>query len=266
MNTATPATGSASRHGPLWGARARTWAENEAQQVPTYDEGIRLAGIEAGMRVLDVGCGSGVFLSTAADRGVRVSGLDASEALAEMARRRVPDADVRVGDLQFLPHEDDSFDVVTGFNSFQFAADMRAALHEAGRVTRPGGRVAIQVWGRPEHCDLTAMLRAIGPLRPPPPAGAAPAAALSAPGVLEEIATAAGLYPKATADVSYAFEHPDERTMLARMLSAGAVVEAISHSGEDAVRAAVAEAMTPFRTPTGAYRLQNEWHFLVALA
>jgi hypothetical protein len=110
------------------------------------------------------------------------------------------------------------------------------------------------------------VLRAVGPLRPPPPADAPGPVALSAPGVLEEIATAAGLTPSTTADVSYAFEYPDEQTMLERMLSAGAVVEAIAHTGEDAVRAAVAEAMAPFRTPSGAYRLQNEWHFLVALA
>lgn len=66
--------------------------------------------------MLEVGCGSGVFLRAAADRGARVSGLDASEALLEIARSRVPEADLRVGDMQFLPYGDDSFDVVAGFN------------------------------------------------------------------------------------------------------------------------------------------------------
>ena len=106
----------------------------------------------------------------------------------------MPEADLHVGDMQFLPFEEDSFDVVAGFNSF-FAADMVEALREAGRVAKPGAPVPIQVWGRPEHCDLTAMLRAVGrcvplarPARPPRP--------LSDPGVLEQVASAAGLTPE----------------------------------------------------------------------
>jgi ubiquinone/menaquinone biosynthesis C-methylase UbiE len=79
-----------------------------------------------------------VFLRLAAERGVTVCGLDASEALVEIARSRVPDADVRADDMQFLPY--DLFDFVAGFNSFFFAADMVAALREAGRVAKPQRR------------------------------------------------------------------------------------------------------------------------------
>jgi len=49
--------------------------------------------------------------------------------------------------MEDLPWEDDTFDLVTGFNSFFFATDMIAALREAGRVARPGAPVVIQVWG-----------------------------------------------------------------------------------------------------------------------
>jgi len=213
-----------------------------------------------------VGCGSGVFLRTAADRGAQVAGLDASEELAGLARRRVPEADVRVGDLQFLPHDDGSFDAVTGFNSFFFAADMIAALREAGRVARPGAAVVMQVWGRPERCELTAIMRAVGPLRPQPPPGAAGPPELYAPGVLEGMAAEAGLTPESAHDLVYAFEYPDEETMLRLMLAPGAVVEAVEHSGEDAVRRTIAESLEPFRTPSGAYRLENEWHLLLARA
>ena len=51
--------------------------------------------------------------------------------------------------MQFLPYDDDQFDVVAGFNSFFFAADMVAALREAARVAKLGTPVVIQVWGRP---------------------------------------------------------------------------------------------------------------------
>src|ERR687890_816889 len=99
MSSAT-AAGSARRHGPLWGARAADWAASEEQQTPTYEEAIRRVGITAGHEVLDVGCGTGVFLRAAADRGARVHGLDASPALLDIARERVPDADLRDGDMQ----------------------------------------------------------------------------------------------------------------------------------------------------------------------
>jgi Methyltransferase domain len=128
MPTTTSPSGSAERWGPLWGARPEYWAANEEQQIPTYEEATRRVDVAAGQRVLELGCGSGVFLRLAAERGATVYGLDASEALVEIARSRVPNADVRVGDMQFLPYEDDLFDFVAGFNSFFFAADMGADL------------------------------------------------------------------------------------------------------------------------------------------
>jgi ubiquinone/menaquinone biosynthesis C-methylase UbiE len=202
MPSATSASGSAERWGPLWGARARDWAQNEQQQAPTYEEAIRRVGIAPGQRVLELGCGTGVFLRTAADRGARVFGLDASAALLELARARVPEADLRLGDMQFLPYEDDRFDLVAGFNSFFFAADMVAALREAGRVAKPGAPVVIQVWGRPDACDLTAMKRAVAPFLPAPDPDAPPPPQLWRPGVLERIAGASGLEPESAFDVS----------------------------------------------------------------
>lgn len=76
-----------------------------------------------------------------------------------------------MGDLQFLPYDANAFDVVTGFNSFQFADDTTAALREAGRVAKPGAPILIVVWGRPERSDLTATMRALAPLGPPPSPG-----------------------------------------------------------------------------------------------
>jgi SAM-dependent methyltransferase len=216
--------------------------------------------------VLEVGCGSGVFLRCAADAGARVSGLDAAEALIELARERVPEADLRVGDMQFLPYEEDAFDVVAGFNSFFFAADMVAALREAGRVARPGGAVLIQVWGRAERCDLTAMKAAVAPHIPPPPPGAPKPPVVSDPGVLEGIASEAGLTPETAFDLTYAFEYADEEALARGLMAPGLIVEAIRRSGEDPVRRAIVESMAPYRTPEGGYRLENEWRFLVARA
>jgi SAM-dependent methyltransferase len=256
--------GSAERHGRLWGARAEAWADEEDLEAPKYALAIERVGVAPGQAVLDVGCGSGVFLRLVADRGARPYGLDASGALIEIARRRVPEADLRVGDMQRLPYGDDAFDLVAGFNVFFFADDMTAALAEAGRVARPGAPVLIQVWGRPERCDLTPMLRAVRALRPA--AGAPAGAPLSQPGALEAIAAEAGLVPESAFDVAVDVDYPDEHALLRSMLAPGGVIEAIEAHGERAVADAILEALGPCRTAAGGYRLENEWRTLVARA
>jgi len=262
MPTASTSAGSAERWGPLWGARPQDWAEIETQQRPTYEEAIRRVGIEAGQRVLDVGCGSGAFLRVAADCGALVSGLDASEALLELARARVPEADLRTGDMQALPFGDDVFDVVTGFNSFFFAADLTAALREAGRVAKPGASVVIQVWGRPEACSLTALKDVLAPYLPPPP----PAPALWEPGMLEQLARTAGLVPRDACDLTWAYEFPDERALGRVMLSPANVAVALRSAEEPVLREAIVEALAPYRTVRGGYRLENEWRLVIASA
>lgn len=237
--------------------------------MPTYAEVLRRVALEPGAAVLDVGCGSGVFLRLVADRGGRAFGLDASEELVALARERVPDADVRVGDLQVLPYADDAFELVAGFNAFFFAADMLAALREASRVARPGAPVVIQAWGRPERCDLTAMKDAVFPLgtfvqndpAPPPPPPP-----LWTPGVLEGLARQAGLTPRSAFDVRYAFAYPDAETLVRRMLAPAPVVAAVDAVGESRVREAILRSLAAYRTSDGGYRLDNEWHVLVASA
>ena len=264
--TATTQLGTAERWGPAWGSRAEDWARNEEQQLPTYEEAIRQIGLEAGQRVLEVGCGSGVFLRAAADRGADVAGLDASEALLELARRRVPEAELRAGDLQFLPYENDAFDAVAGFNSFFFASDIVAALAEAGRVAKPGAPVVIQVWGRPDRSALTALHPALAPFLPPPDPNAVRGSELWEPGVLEGFAIEAGLTPERPFDVSWAFEYADDDDLARGMLSAAGIGTMVGPEREPALRAAVLEALAPFRTPSGGYRLENEWHSLIARA
>lgn len=264
--TMMPTRGSAAEQGELWGYGASGWAEQEAKQTPIYEAVADHLPLEPGMRVLDVGCGSGVFLRLAADRGARVSGLDAAEGLIAIAHERLPGADLRVGDLQSLPHDDAAFDAVTGFNSFQFARDVTAALGEARRVAKPGGRVAIQVWGRAERCDLGALLGAIAPLLPAPLPGPPGGGAYSDPGVLESIARNAGLEPETTGDVTCAFDYLDEDALVRINGSAGMIVLAARTSGLQAVREAIVRAMEPFKNADGNYRVENEWHYLIARA
>jgi ubiquinone/menaquinone biosynthesis C-methylase UbiE len=134
---------------------------------------VERAGIDAGQRVLDVACGTGNTTIPAARVAGRVTGLDFSPALLEVARRRGADAQVEVewveGDAQQLPFEDDRFDRVLSTFGHMFAPDHERTAAEMRRVCRPGGRIAVACW-TPEG-KLGGMFRALGELGPPPPPG-----------------------------------------------------------------------------------------------
>jgi len=257
-------TGSAGVQGKLWGARAADWVEFQESQVASlYDDVIERLSIGRGTRLLDAGCGAGAFAERAARAGADVSGLDASPELIAYAHRRVPSASFVVGELEALPYPSGSFGIVTGFNSFQYAADPVRALEEAARVAG-GGRVVIAVWGREEECEAAPYIRALGALLPPPPPGTPGPFALSADGALDELAAAAGLTVTERVDVATTWDYPDEESALRGLNSSGPAVRAIEVAGEDAVRAAVRPAIAPFRTRDGGYRLENSFCYVVA--
>jgi SAM-dependent methyltransferase len=248
--------------GRLWGARAKDWADiQEPAQRDLYPPVLDAAGIGPGTRLLDVGCGSGVAAAIAHDKGATVSGLDAAAAAIANARRRVPAGDFRVGELERLPYADDAFDVVTGFNAFQYAADPAHAVAEARRV---GNVVAILTWGLPEECEAAGYVRALGSVMPPPPPGAPGPFALSTPGALQDLARAAGLEPRSAGTVLASWRFPDYGTALRGMLSAGPAVKAIEHAGQEHVEALVAGALAPYRTAAGGYVLENTWRYVIA--
>ena len=259
-------SGSAGRWGPLWGARPDDWALNEDQQTPSYEEALRRVGVQPGQLVLDIGCGAGAFLRIVAGRGARPFGLDASEALIELAGRRVPEADLRVGDMEALPYEDDTFDRVTGFTSFFFANDIVAALREAGRVAKPGAPIVVQVWGPRERRDLEAMMAIAHQYLPPRPPDAPPEPEYWRPGVLEDAARSAGLAPEDAFDLSWPYEYADAETLGRAMMAPAGIAALVGAEREDEVKAAIVDGLAPFRTPAGGYRLENEFHFLIARA
>lgn len=265
MSTTAP-TGSAAVQGALWGARPQGWAVQELQQRALYEHAIRTLEIGPGKRVLDVGCGGGSFCRLAADAGARVTGIDAAEPLLEIAKERVAEAEFHLGDLQFLPFPDDWLDAVTGFNSFQYAADPSAALREAGRVAKPGAPVHVLVWGRESRTELVAILRALRPLQPPAPPDAPGPFALSEEGALEALVREAGLEPLDAGYLEAPFEYHDEETLLHATLASGPATLAIRTSGEDAVQEAALEAAAPFRTADGGYRIETEWRYVTARA
>jgi ubiquinone/menaquinone biosynthesis C-methylase UbiE len=133
--------GSATVQGQLWGTNPRDWADIvEPLMAPLHHKAIEALQIHSGMTLLDAGCGPGAALQRAAAQGARVSGLDASAPMLDVARERVPGADLRVGDIESLPYDDGTFDIVTAFNAIQYAAKPKNAAAVPCRTMPRRGR------------------------------------------------------------------------------------------------------------------------------
>lgn len=263
--TQTLEKGTAKANGRHWGARARDWADiQEGQVAAAYHAVLGRAGVGAGTRHLDAGCGAGMAAALSASLGASVAGLDASAALLEIARERTPSGDFRQGDLEDLPFGDDSFDLVTGFNAFQFAGDATQALREAGRVTRPGGRIVVLTWGDPEGMEAAATVAAMKPLLPAPPPGAPGPFALSDETRLRAFAEAGGLTPLEMHDIDTPWHYPDAATALRGFASAGVAAKAMEHAGEEAFNDAMRAVIAQFVQPDGSVRIAARFRYLVA--
>ncbi|MDP9373631.1 MAG: methyltransferase domain-containing protein, partial [Chloroflexota bacterium] len=114
---------------------------------------LSLARPQAGERALDVGCGTGLLLRLLADSEERVAlaGVDLDPAMIARARRRVPEVALCVASATALPYPDDRFDLLTSTFVLHHLdpAGQHAALVEARRVLRPGGRLVLVDFGPP---------------------------------------------------------------------------------------------------------------------
>jgi SAM-dependent methyltransferase len=252
--------GSGNRWGPLFGAHAEVWADtwegSRGWGTPVYEHVLERAKIGAGTTVLDCGCGAGRFVRLAGDRGARVAGIDAAGELVEIARRRAPEADLRVGDFEELPWPDGTFHLAVGFSTFQFADDHARALREAKRVSR--GPVWVVVPSHLTDSGIPKVFAALMDLFPPkalPSLKHSGMYALSSPGSLEEALTAAGISAVSDDTVEAGSLFPDLDAAVRAFLSAGATALAVQHSGQRAVERALTPAFGPFVDEAARVRL-----------
>lgn len=154
-----------------------TWAAGNFDAIATrniWTVGPRLvehAGIEPGMRVLDVACGTGNVAVRAAMAGGEVVGVDLTPELFEAARRHAADAGVEVewveGDAEALPFGDEQFDRVISSFGAMFAPRHEVAAAELARVLAPGGVIVLATW-TPDGMNGE-MFQISAALMPPPP-------------------------------------------------------------------------------------------------
>jgi demethylmenaquinone methyltransferase/2-methoxy-6-polyprenyl-1,4-benzoquinol methylase len=123
------------------------------------ERAVDLAQVGPGSRALDVATGTGDLAVELARRGAAVVGLDFSEGMLELARRKAPDLDWVQGNALDLAYEDGQFDAVTvGFGARNFS-DLDAGLREMARVTKRGGRVVVLEITAPEKPPLSWFFR-----------------------------------------------------------------------------------------------------------
>jgi SAM-dependent methyltransferase len=147
----------------VWKAMAPGWERWRAQLAdaltPVREWLIRKLAPQPGQTVLELGAGTGETGFEAAallGDGGRLVSTDFSREMVEVARRRgtelgLGNVDYRVIDAERIELDSDSVDAVLCQSTFMLVADRAAALAETRRVLRPGGRLALSVWGAPER-------------------------------------------------------------------------------------------------------------------
>lgn len=157
------------------------WTSGDYVDIATTIESVAAGLVDRmdladGQDALDVACGTGNATIPAAQRGARLTGLDLTPKLIEIARRRAEEAGVEAtfleGDAERLPFDDGSFDRVMSVLGAMFAPDQKRTAEELIRVCRPGGRIGFCAW-TPAGLNGR-MFALLASHLPPPPEGFMP--------------------------------------------------------------------------------------------
>jgi len=230
-----------------WGRKVVDFATlNEPGNCREYVSVHHRLGVDAGDRLLDVACGSGLAMELAGLRGASRSGIDASPRLVAVARDRNPGCDIRVGDMRALPWDPGSFDVITSFRGIWGTTP--DAMAEIYRVLRPGGRVGITVWG---HIKASPGAWALAPFAlaaADKVDNQAAMVSLGRPGAGEQLLGSYGFVEVERMDVPFAWEFADPEVFARAQAATGPGYEAIQNLGEaEFHRAAVELAQAQLR-------------------
>jgi SAM-dependent methyltransferase len=175
LTSSTPDAELKGRHRKMW-ASGDYPSMVETFLLPLGPRLVEACDIGPGMRVLDVGAGTGNASIPAAETGASVTASDLTPELLEAGRSRAESSGAELewaeADAENLPFDDESFDVVMSSIGAMFAPHHQEVADELVRVCRPGGTIGLLSW-TPEGM-IGALFQTMGPFAPPPPPGAQP--------------------------------------------------------------------------------------------
>lgn len=250
--------------GKLWSTAPADWAKFlEPTFIPLYRAVLPKLSLNEKTILLDAGCGSGLFLNMASSTGTKIYGIDAAPGLLGVTKQRIPEGTFMLEDLEDAPFSDDSFDVVTGFNSFQYAGDKAAAIAQAKRVVRKGGKIVIAIWDEAPKSDASFVFASLAKLLPPPPPDAPGPWALSAEGKIEAIAKELNLTLLHKEIVACPWMYTSLEDTYKAFMCTGPAVKAAETLGTEKVKEVIRQNAEPFRLTDEIYFMNNHFKFFL---
>jgi SAM-dependent methyltransferase len=125
-----------------------TWGVLTNEMLP---ELMKATNIRSGEKVLDIGCGPGNSSNLISKTGAKVTGIDFSQKMIDVALSTYPDITFQQADAENIPQPDNTFDVVIANYVVHHFADPAKVFSEIYRVLKPGGKFAFAVWGPGEE-------------------------------------------------------------------------------------------------------------------
>lgn len=243
--------------GDLWGAEAKDWADiQEPTSIPLWDAMLDATGTTAGTAFLDAGCAAGGASVRALARGAQVTAVDVAAHSIEVARTRLPGATVAVAGVGDLPFAADSFDAVICVNVMQFVPDTAKGLADLVRVTKPGGKVSVAIFGAPGQVDENTVFKAIVDALGTPDAQF-PEYRFSQPGTLQSLLSDAGLKDIAFAEINTPFVYANADIGWRGQRSAGSIQDAMEKVGAAKIETVVKDAFAQYARPDGSIHMDN---------
>ena len=231
-----------------------TFAQATAPFVEALLDAVQAA---AGMKVLDVCCGTGIVTAAAAARAASVVGLDFSPAMLRQARQMHPHLHFDEGDAEALPYADESFDAVLSNFGVHHAPNPQKAIAEAFRVLGPGGRVAVTTWAMPaENIAWGLLFDAIGAHGDPSAAKTPPSGGnLGTIETMLRLLLDAGFADIRAEPVRREWHVSDPRDLLAALsrgtVRTAALIAAQPSEARSAIEAAIVRGAAPYRRGDG---------------